>query len=48
MIIRCEGGLYVKELISGDNDRTTPNLSGLLGVNAKVEELDVLEVGGGL
>ena len=48
IIIRCEGGLYVKELISGDNDRTTPNLSGLLGVNAKVEELDVLEVGGGL
>ena len=48
IIIRCEGGLYVKELISGDEQRTIPSLSALLGVNAKVEELDVLEVGGGL
>ena len=48
IIIQCEGGLYVKELISGDDRRTTPNLSALLGVNAKVEELDVLEVTGGL
>jgi tRNA pseudouridine synthase 10 len=48
IIIRCEGGLYVKELISGDEQRTVPSLSALLGVNAKVEELDVLEVGGGL
>jgi tRNA pseudouridine synthase 10 len=48
IIVRCEGGLYVKELISGDNKRTTPSLSALLGVDAKVEELDVLEVGGGL
>jgi tRNA pseudouridine synthase 10 len=48
ILIRCEGGLYVKELISGDDDRTNPSLSSLLGVNAKVEELDVLEVGGGL
>jgi tRNA pseudouridine synthase 10 len=48
ILIRCEGGLYVKELISGDNDRTNPSLSSLLGVNVKVEELDVLEVGGGL
>jgi len=48
IIIRCEGGLYVKELISGDNKRTIPSLSALLGVDAKVEELDVLEVRGGL
>jgi len=48
IVIRCEGGLYVKELISGDDRRTTPSLSALLGVNAKVEELDVLEVEGGL
>jgi tRNA pseudouridine synthase 10 len=48
IVIRCEGGLYVKELISGDDRRTTPNLSTLLGVNAKVKELDVLEVGGDL
>ncbi|MBI4362065.1 MAG: tRNA pseudouridine(54/55) synthase Pus10, partial [Euryarchaeota archaeon] len=41
----CEGGLYVKELFSGDGGRTEPSLSGLLGVAAEVESLDVLEVG---
>ncbi len=46
--IRCEGGLYVKELISGDEGRTKPSLSGLLGVKAKVLELDVIEVCGGI
>ena len=39
-----EGGLYIKELVSGDGGRTQPNLSGRLGVNAEVTELDVLEV----
>ncbi|MGZ4935379.1 MAG: tRNA pseudouridine(54/55) synthase Pus10 [Halobacteriota archaeon] len=48
IIIRCEGGLYVKELISGDNGRTNPNLSALIGTHAAVDELDVLEVEGGL
>lgn len=40
----CEGGLYVKELISGDNGDTYPNLSQLLGVSAQTIELDVLDV----
>ncbi|MFO8034025.1 MAG: tRNA pseudouridine(54/55) synthase Pus10 [Candidatus Bipolaricaulota bacterium] len=40
----CEGGLYVKELVSGDQGSTEPNLSGLLGVKSRVSELDVLEV----
>jgi tRNA pseudouridine synthase 10 len=44
--IRGEGGLYVKELISGDGGRTEPSLAGLLGVAATVEALDVLEVEG--
>ncbi|MDD1720802.1 MAG: tRNA pseudouridine(54/55) synthase Pus10, partial [Euryarchaeota archaeon] len=48
IIIRCEGGLYVKELISGDNGRTNPNLSALIGTHVTVDELDVLEVNGGL
>jgi len=39
-----EGGLYVKELVSGDGGRTKPSLSGLLGIGAVVAELDVLEV----
>ena len=42
--VRCAGGLYVKELISGDGGRTEPSLAGLLEVPAKVRELDVLEV----
>jgi len=39
-----EGGLYIKELVSGDEGRTSPNLSDRLGVGAAVTELDVLEV----
>jgi tRNA pseudouridine synthase 10 len=39
-----EGGLYVKELTSGDEGRTTPSLAGLLDVGAVVTALDVLDV----
>jgi len=39
-----QGGLYVKELVSGDEGRTMPNLAQLLGVDARVTELDVLDV----
>ena len=42
--VYCEGGLYVKELIHGDQGRTKPSLSGLLGMELAVEELDVLRV----
>ncbi|MFB6111780.1 MAG: tRNA pseudouridine(54/55) synthase Pus10 [Halobacteriaceae archaeon] len=42
--IEGEGGLYIKELISGDGGRTEPSLAGLLGVRADVTELDVLAV----
>jgi tRNA pseudouridine synthase 10 len=44
MKIRCQGGLYVKELVSGDEGRTTPNVSNLLGNRAKPLKLDVLKV----
>jgi tRNA pseudouridine synthase 10 len=43
--INCEGGLYVKELVSGDNGRTVPSLAGLIGGKAKVIELEVIKVG---
>ncbi|HEX32361.1 MAG TPA: tRNA pseudouridine(54/55) synthase Pus10, partial [Candidatus Acetothermia bacterium] len=43
-ILRSEGGLYIKELISGDEGRTTPSLSGVLGLPALVTELDVIDV----
>jgi tRNA pseudouridine synthase 10 len=44
MQVNCEGGLYVKELVSGDDGRTQPSLTGLLGIQAKVTELDVIKV----
>ncbi|MBE8540075.1 tRNA pseudouridine(54/55) synthase Pus10 [Geoglobus acetivorans] len=46
--IHAESGLYIKELISGDEGRTTPSLSELLGVDCRVEKLDVLSINGGL
>ncbi|MBT0160256.1 tRNA pseudouridine(54/55) synthase Pus10 [Candidatus Bathyarchaeota archaeon A05DMB-2] len=42
--IRCQGGLYVKELVSGDEGRTTPSVTDLLGNRAKPLKLDVLNV----
>ena len=44
MRIKTEGGLYIKELISGDEGRSNPNVSEILGVNAICEQLDVIEV----
>ena len=44
MKIKTEGGLYIKELISGDEGRSQPNVSEILGVNAICEQLDVIEV----
>jgi len=46
LVLRCEGGLYIKELISGDGGRTKPSLAELLGSEAMVRELDVINVGG--
>lgn len=42
--IRCQGGLYIKELITGDEGRTVPSVAQILGVNAVPVELDVLGV----
>lgn len=39
-----DGGLYIKELISGDKGRTKPSVSDLLGKPAWCERLDVLNV----
>jgi len=44
MQIRCQGGLYVKELVSGDEGRTVPSVAMLLGFGAKPLKLDVLKV----
>jgi tRNA pseudouridine synthase 10 len=41
-----EAGLYIKELISGDNGRTHPSLTEILGAPARVVTLDVIQVEG--
>ena len=42
--IRTEAGLYVKELVSGDDGRTSPSVAEVLGVPAECAELDVLAI----
>jgi tRNA pseudouridine synthase 10 len=42
--LHCQGGLYVKELISGDEGRTKPSLASIIDAEAKSIQLDVLEV----
>ncbi len=42
--IKSEGGLYIKELVSGDNGRTAPSLASGLGIAVHVIKLDVVEV----
>jgi tRNA pseudouridine synthase 10 len=44
MRILCQGGLYVKELVTGDEGRTRPSVSELLKNKAKPLKLDVLNV----
>ena len=45
MIIKTEGGLYIKELISSDEGRSKPSVSEVLGTPAICAELDVIEDG---
>jgi tRNA pseudouridine synthase 10 len=42
--LRCQGGLYIKELISGDEGRTIPSVADIVGSRATPLELDVLNV----
>lgn len=44
VIVKCQGGLYVKELVHGDEGRTTPSFQEFLGTKLKVLELDVIDV----
>jgi tRNA pseudouridine synthase 10 len=44
MKIKCQGGLYVKELVTGDGGRTKPSVSEILQNKAKPIKLDVLNV----
>ncbi len=44
MKIKAAAGLYIKELISGDNGRTKPSIAELLGCKAECKELDVIGI----
>ncbi len=45
LIVKTEAGLYIKELISGDEGRTRPSVSETLGQKAVCEKLDVIKIG---
>jgi tRNA pseudouridine synthase 10 len=42
--IETQGGTYIKELISGDNGRTSPSFADIFEVPLVCKELDVLEI----
>ncbi len=44
VLVECQGGLYVKELATGDSGRTKPSFSEVLNVEVTCLELDVLHV----
>ncbi|KYK32021.1 MAG: hypothetical protein AYK22_00230 [Thermoplasmatales archaeon SG8-52-3] len=46
LIIEAESGTYIKELISGDEGKTQPNLSDIIGIPCQVIELDVISIKG--
>ncbi len=46
LTLEAESGTYVKEFVSGDDKKTQPNLSELIGIPCKVTELDVIDVKG--
>ncbi|MFX0039895.1 MAG: tRNA pseudouridine(54/55) synthase Pus10 [Promethearchaeota archaeon] len=43
-IIETQGGTYIKELINGDQGRTTPSFAEIFKIPLKCKELDVLEI----
>jgi tRNA pseudouridine synthase 10 len=44
LVIKTQSGLYVKELITGDDGRTEPSISGFLNNKVKKIELDVIKI----
>jgi len=46
LTLEAESGTYIKELISGDDGRTKPNLSELIGIPCNVTALDVIKIKG--
>ena len=46
LTLEAESGTYIKELVSGDDGRTKPSISEMIGFPCKVEELDVIKIKG--
>ncbi len=46
LVIETQSGTYIKELVSGDNGKTKPNISEMLKTPCSVKELDVVEIKG--
>jgi tRNA pseudouridine synthase 10 len=44
LTLETESGTYVKEFVSGDDGRSSPNFSEVLGVRCRVETLDVMAI----
>ncbi|MEK6957725.1 MAG: tRNA pseudouridine(54/55) synthase Pus10 [archaeon] len=44
LVVLASHGMYVKEFVSGDNGRTKPSISSLLGAECICAALDVLEI----
>ncbi|UCC20256.1 MAG: tRNA pseudouridine(54/55) synthase Pus10 [Promethearchaeota archaeon] len=43
-LIETQGGTYIKELINGDKNRTTPSFSEIFKIPLECKELDVLQI----
>lgn len=44
IVVRGQAGLYIKELMSGDEGRTEPSVAGILGNKVKKVVLDVIKI----
>jgi len=42
--VAAEAGTYIKELISSDEGRTEPSISGILDLEAECTVLDVIDI----
>lgn len=43
-IIEAQGGTYIKEIINGDNGRTTPSFTEIFGFPIECKKLDVIKI----
>jgi len=46
LTLETESGTYIKELVTGDNGRTKPSITEIIGSPCKVVELDVIAIKG--